>query len=265
MISRPIAVSTIKHWLSAPLIWIAVAIVFLFALASALFGLILLRLPELQALGANSGATLAIILGTGIIGRDLSSGVLPLVFARPISRAKYVFSKWLTLSLTAIILAFAQCVVIHLFSFLFSPDTFSNEAFLIACADVLFVCFGFSAVMVLFSALKSGSFAGTGIWLLLLLLVAAMLQYGARQPVAVQPNMQGGSVLMINLLNGLIPVAAQVGSFLLSFFANKTSIMELWHSGIDWLSVTAYLSNLALALVLAIYLMNRRELTYATD
>jgi ABC-type transport system involved in multi-copper enzyme maturation permease subunit len=265
MISRPIAVSTIKHWLSAPLIWIAVAIVFLFALVSSLFGLILLRLPEFQVLGANSGATLAIILGTGIIGRDLSSGVLPLVFARPISRAQYVFTKWLTLSLTAIILAFAQCLVIHLFSALFSPDTFSNAAFLIACADVLLVCFGFAGVMVLFSALKSGSFAGTGIWLLSLLLVAAMLQYGARQPVPVQPNMQGGSVIMINLLNGLIPIANQVGSFLLSFFANKTSIMEIYPNGVDWLSVTAYLSNLALALVLAIYLMNRRELTYATD
>jgi ABC-type transport system involved in multi-copper enzyme maturation permease subunit len=265
MFSRPIAVATIKHWLSAPLIWIAVGIVFFFTIGTSVFGLVLLKWPEFQVLSGNSGATFAIILGTGIIGRDLSSGVLPLVFARPISRANYVFSKWLTLSLTAIILSFAQCIVIHLFAFLLSPDAFSNEAFLAACADTLFVCFGFSAVMVLFSALKSGTFAGTGIWLLSLLVVAVMMQYGGREPIAVTADMQAGRVLAINLLNGLIPVASTVGTFLLSFFANKTSLLQICQNGVDWLNVTTYLSNVALALVLAIYLMNRRELTYATD
>ena len=265
MISRPIAVATLKQWLSSPLIWIAVAIVFVFALGTAVFGIVLLRLPEFQALSANSGATFAIILGTGIIGRDLSSGVLPLVFARPISRAKYVFSKWLTLSLTALSLALAQCVLIHLFSLLVSPDTFSQAAFLYACVDALLVCFGFAAVMVLFSALKSGTFAGTGIWLLCLLVVAIMLQYGARQPAEVPANMAGPSALAVNLLNGLIPLAGSVGSFLLSFFANKSSIAEIYQNAVNWLSVTTYLSNLALALALAVYVMNRRELTYASD
>ncbi len=264
MISKPIFVATIKHWLSSPLIWIAVGLVFVGSIGSCVLGLLVAanQITEYQILSSNGDLLFAVILGTGIIGRDLSSGVLPLVFARPLSRANYVFSKWLTLSIAAIVLSLAQCLIIHLLFLIFSPATFSNQGLLVASADILFVSFGTAAVMILFSALKSGSFAGTGIWLLTLAIVVAMLQFGAHEPIAAGSH---GANLGATVFNALIPVMSKTGNFLLPFLGNRASLAEIFQSGVDWLIITTYLSNLALALVLAIYVMNRRELTYASD
>ena len=43
-------------------------------------------------------------LGAGLLGRDLSDGILPLIFSRPVSRAAYVLSRWagLVLAVAAI-------------------------------------------------------------------------------------------------------------------------------------------------------------------
>jgi ABC-type transport system involved in multi-copper enzyme maturation permease subunit len=47
------------------------------------------------------------LLGAGIIGRDMSSGVAHLLFTRPISRNSYVFTKWASLVLAV---AAFQCI-----------------------------------------------------------------------------------------------------------------------------------------------------------
>ena len=54
---------------------------------------------------------LALILGAGSIGRDLSSGVLALLFARPIVRTTYVIAKWTAVSLAAGTLGCATLIV----------------------------------------------------------------------------------------------------------------------------------------------------------
>jgi hypothetical protein len=57
--------------------------------------------PTLFAVGAHvlapvlgSGYWLALVLAAGAVGQDVSSGVLHLTFARPVTRAEYVFSRW---------------------------------------------------------------------------------------------------------------------------------------------------------------------------
>ncbi len=44
---------------------------------------------------------LTVLLGAGSIGRDVSSGVLPLLFTRPVARRTYVFAKWIAVSSAA--------------------------------------------------------------------------------------------------------------------------------------------------------------------
>ena len=57
--------------------------------------LILVFMPSagFTPLGDTTG--LALIFAVGMIGQDLSSGVLQLLFARPVRRAEYVVSRWL--------------------------------------------------------------------------------------------------------------------------------------------------------------------------
>jgi ABC-type Na+ efflux pump permease subunit len=44
---------------------------------------------------AGAGAALALVFAAGAIGQEISSGVLQLVFARPVTRAEFVFARWL--------------------------------------------------------------------------------------------------------------------------------------------------------------------------
>jgi ABC-type transport system involved in multi-copper enzyme maturation permease subunit len=50
------------------------------------------------------------LLGSGIIGRDMSSGVAHLLFTRPLTRMEYVLTKWV--SLTAAVVGFQFCILI---------------------------------------------------------------------------------------------------------------------------------------------------------
>jgi len=59
----------------------------------------------------SNGYGLTLILAAGIIGQDVSSGVLQLVLARPVTRREYVVSRWLSVSLMGGLLASAQVLI----------------------------------------------------------------------------------------------------------------------------------------------------------
>jgi len=57
---------------------------------------------------ASSAWYLAFVFAAGAIGQDVSSGVLQLTFARPVTRPAYVFSRWLAAGTLAVVLANLQ-------------------------------------------------------------------------------------------------------------------------------------------------------------
>ena len=59
----------------------------------------------------HTGQAFAVLLGAGIIGQDMSSGTLQLLFARPVTRGEYVLSRWLGASLGASCLVLAQLAI----------------------------------------------------------------------------------------------------------------------------------------------------------
>ena len=61
--------------------------------------------------GTGSTALLVLVLGAGIIGRDVSTGVLQVLFTRPISRTEYVISRWMGLGIAGAVLAAAQVLL----------------------------------------------------------------------------------------------------------------------------------------------------------
>ena len=62
-----------------------------------------------QPLG--TGTMFAFVLGAGMIGGDASSGVFQLLFARPVTRFQYLISRWLAVGLGAAALNAVQVVL----------------------------------------------------------------------------------------------------------------------------------------------------------
>ncbi|TMQ71594.1 MAG: hypothetical protein E6K81_09690, partial [Candidatus Eisenbacteria bacterium] len=64
-----------------------------------LLGVAFVHGAGLSILGDSVGLTL--VFAVGMIGQDVSSGVLQLLFARPVRRPEYVWSRWLATGLAA--------------------------------------------------------------------------------------------------------------------------------------------------------------------
>jgi|GEM_PF-4159082 len=88
MINRAVAWHSFQqhHWIRLSLLGLALLFVYLFTDGNDRFPLIQIT------------PLLVWVLGSGIIGRDLSSGVAHLLFTRPVSRTDYVLTKWVSLT-----------------------------------------------------------------------------------------------------------------------------------------------------------------------
>jgi hypothetical protein len=65
----------------------------------------------IQGLGLSAlgdAIPLAMVLAAGMIGQDVSSGVLQLIFARPVRRSEYVLSRWLSVAIGASVVSVLQ-------------------------------------------------------------------------------------------------------------------------------------------------------------
>ncbi len=98
---------------------------------------------------------LAVTLASGILGLEFSSGVLALVFTRPVSRRVYALSKWVAVTATAVILSIAQLLAV-LLVLRVRYDFFEPEALGPRLVERVLVAAGTCAVLLLFSALGSG-------------------------------------------------------------------------------------------------------------
>src|SRR5512140_2374400 len=78
---------------------------------AALLGFALFPIPiALVDPRPNSSASffhplIAVTLASGILGLDISSGVLALVFTRPVARRVYALSKWASVTVIAAVLS----------------------------------------------------------------------------------------------------------------------------------------------------------------
>ena len=98
---------------------------------------------------------IAVAIASGILGLDFSTGVLALVFTRPIRRSTYALSKWAAVTLTAIALSSVQLIAVDAILRVRHdagiPDLLSARL-----AERVVAAAGTSAVVLLLSALGSG-------------------------------------------------------------------------------------------------------------
>lgn len=194
----------------------------------------------LALLGDGLGLTL--VLGAGMIGQDVSSGVLHLLCARPVRRPEYVVSRWLGVAFAASAISLLQigiaCGLMVARGIAPSP-----QDVLMFASGRIFQSFGIAAVLALFSSLIGG-LGDLGLY------------------------------LMANLLTGVIQTVGQVkrwdwvqraGTELGGALTPSIDLARLAAaSPMPWYPILAYASTVALCLALAILVVNRKELSYAS-
>ena len=191
----------------------------------------------------GDGYFLALTLAAGMIGQDLSSGTLQLLLARPVTRAQYVFSRWGAVAAGTFLIAVLQALVAALIMALRGvPVPWVEAAQFLANGALL--ALGTAAVMALLSSLAAG-IGDLGLLFLVFISAQVLEKLG-----------------MFKSWDWLVRGAGE----LLRVLKPQLDVAPLFHGDpVAWFAVVSYLSTVTLCLGLAVVVMNRRELSYASS
>jgi ABC-type transport system involved in multi-copper enzyme maturation permease subunit len=186
---------------------------------------------------------IALALAAGMIGQDLSSGTLQLLLARPVTRAQYVFSRWGAVAAGTILLVVLQ-ILCGAFIMVVRGALVPWDQAALHLGNSALLALGTAAVMALLSSLA----AGIGdLGLLFLVFISAQVLE---------------KVGMFKSWEWLVRGARE----LLGVLKPELDLAPFFHGGpIAWLAIVTYLSTVTLCLGLAVVVMNRRELSYASS
>lgn len=235
--NRALFVATIRQLFSQPV------------RTGALIGCAILPLLQLMVdpeprLGTPKWAVfIAAITAAGLIGLEVSTGSLALFFTRPLTRAAYVFSRWagaLSVAASLVLLSLAGEVAL----IVVRNGELATTPLLMALVDRVSLVIGIVSVMTCFSALVS-SLGDLVIWLAIHIVAMSLAASG---DAAAMP-------LLIDAAAALRRVAnPELDSYRL------ISSMR-----VPWSHVSFYLATVLLALGLATFVLNRKELSYASE
>jgi ABC-type transport system involved in cytochrome c biogenesis permease component len=216
------------------------------ALTLAFFAFPLLPLLFVRGLGLaplHTAGAYAYILGAGLIGQDFSAGTLQLLFARPVTRAEYAVSRWLGAGVAVACLVAVQLALAAAILAAHREAPSAGDLALFAGGQIL-SGFGTLAVLLAFSSFLPGIGDVFGV---VLLAIAA----------------QGVQIMGGLLQRGWL---ARAGAELQRFAAPELDLARVFGGGSPpWFEIASYASTVTLCLALAIVILNRRELSYASD
>jgi hypothetical protein len=185
----------------------------------------------------------ALIFTAGAVGQDMSSGVLQLLFARPVARTTYVLSRWLTGGLIGGVLGIAQ-VLLATMAIMARGGTADPSQLARLILENAITGFGTAAVMVMLSTLVNG-LGDVALWV---------------------------SGLLVSQMLGLTASAKQwewmhrVADELKSFLQPDLSLAWVFGNGdLSWAAFIRFFATIAVGLAIAVTLMQRKELSYAAD
>ena len=197
--------------------------------------------PSSGFAAVETSLVFAWIFGAGMIGQDTSSGVLQLLLARPVRRDVYALSRWFAVSLATAAAAVAQ---VGLAALILSARGARPEpgAVGFAWANHVTSAFGATAPLLLLSTFTPGIGDLGLLWLIYMCGGILQMAGGAFHSPAV---LRAGHEVQ-DFLNPMIDFAKVIGP------------------ATSWYEVLAYLSSVTLSLALAIVILNRKELSYAS-
>jgi hypothetical protein len=185
----------------------------------------------------------AMVLAAGAIGQDVSSGVLQLTFARPVSRPSYVTSRWFAAGAGGFAIALVQLALAMLVLAARGAMPGAPLLFVMALTSLV-AAFTGAAVMIAFSSLVNGL----------------------------------GDVAIFAMAFIGLPIARTIAAGR-GWYMAASAIGELsrtlqpspdlgWIAGLgtpQWTDLATASSTITLALAVAIVAVNRKELSYASD
>ncbi|QQR57452.1 MAG: hypothetical protein IPG59_21130 [Candidatus Melainabacteria bacterium] len=257
--NRTIFRTTLKMWCSSAGIISLCGLYFLCLLGYSVCNILFTEWQIVEPTFVNTFFLLPFIfaLGTGIIGKDISSGVLSTVFSRPLARTKYVMAKWLALSVatSAIAIALALCeqAVVSV-TFLNMPDV--NLCSTIA--ERISLCFGLSATMVGLSSLFAGN-KNMVVWCVLFGGMFVLTQLAQSLP-----SMYFGSYFSLAWMAQFTPIVKAIGEFTTSICLPWLDMTMVANALIpSAATILGYSFTVFLMLTIAIWRMNNLEVSYA--
>ena len=213
-------------------------------LLSAMFFLPLMFMVAMRGIGfaaLGDSMSIALLFAAGLIGQDVSTGVLQLLLARPIRRWEYVIHRWLGASIAAAAVSTAQ-VVLGWGLLNLREGAPGVDAMLFFAASRTLEVFGIVAVITLLSTFVGG----LGDLALYVLLMISFQILGAAADAA--------------HWRLVIPVVRVVNEFI----HPGIEMAQIRAGTPSWYAIAAYFSTVAIALWLAVVNMNRKELSYAS-
>ena len=234
--SAVLAVSFLRQRLQSPLRVLLIGFMFVSTLMVAM-------VTKQIAVLAGAPVVFALVLAAGAIGQEISSGVLTLTFARPVTRTTYVLSRWLGAAGFAAALGLAQAALaLMAIAARSGPAPTAAEVGALALECVLSAAGG-AAVMVMLSSFVNG-LGDVALWAL--------------------GSVTGGIAGLAGQAQGwpaLVRAAAELDLTL-------NPKLELgWLFGLGDphpYALIAVLSTTAAGLAVAAWVVNRKELSYAS-
>jgi len=192
-----------------------------------------------------------ILFGAGIISREREDGVLASVLARPLYRSTYVFSKWIALA-TASFLGALAFIIMHSLIIFSAMHQINLTDVLVACVETGLTCLGLSATLIAFSTIAPTygdlflyGFAWLGLSMYSMLVETINSSVG-----------EMAFVFRPEDMDALMTFQHVLYSFLFPRFDLFTPLH-------DWPSmVLTFTSNLLGALLMSIFFLNRKEISY---
>jgi ABC-type transport system involved in multi-copper enzyme maturation permease subunit len=178
---------------------------------------------------------LVLLIGGGAIGKEISSGVLPLMFTRPLVRGHYVLTKWFALA-SAIAIISSATLLVQAALLAHRGIGLPGREVAAAVFSSVSQAFGITAVLLPLSVVAAG-YTDVLFWIGL-----TMLPSLARKYIPQRVAEEWRAFLHPSLDWGAIFGTASVG----------------------WFRLFSYLSTVTLCLCLAVLAANRKELSYAS-
>jgi hypothetical protein len=192
---------------------------------------------------ASSALYLVIVLGAGIIGRDVTSGSLHLILVRPVRRSEYVLSRWVGLSLLVTTFALIQLGFTTMMAVTHGTVPPLN-LLLLYFAEQLLLTLGASAILVFLSTLLGGN--GD-----IVLLAAGLL--GAGMATVIGTGAQ---------VPWLVTVGTELGQLLVPHI--DLSAMAAGESQDPSRYLAYWVISVVVGLTMAISVIRRRDFSYAS-
>lgn len=235
--NEAIFLATLRQRITSPVRLVLTAMAFFFPLAGVAV------MPQVGVVAVQTGVFFAFVLGAGLIGQETSSGVMQLLFTRPVRRWEYVFSRWLAMATAIGLLLIAQILLAALIAAARgNPTDYRMCTF--AFLDQVLKGVGVLSVLTLFSSFLPG--IGD--------VAAIVLSFITSQVMVGVGNMMQR------------PRIVRTGQEVLKFLAPEIDTSSfLFRPPIAWLDFVAYFSTVTFCLAVAIVLINRREISYASE